>query len=166
MRRVLLVSLIVATTTFTGCASIFSGSKQTISFKSEPELSNITITNKAGEKIHTGTTPATVTLKKSAGYFKPENYKVTFVKEGYVSQTLDVKATVNGWYFGNILFGGVIGILIVDPLTGAMYSLNPKDVNTVLKANDVNPETKDKTLTVVLKEDVSSQVIDRATKLN
>ena len=27
---------------------------------------------------------------------------------------------MNGWYIGNILFGGLIGFLIVDPLTGAM----------------------------------------------
>jgi hypothetical protein len=31
---------------------------------------------------------------------------------------------MDGWYIGNILFGGLIGILIVDPLTGAMWKLD------------------------------------------
>jgi len=31
-----------------------------------------------------------------------------------------------------LLFGGLIGLLIVDPLTGAMYLLRPKEVNTGL----------------------------------
>jgi hypothetical protein len=30
---------------------------------------------------------------------------------------------MDGWYIGNILFGGVIGFLIVDPATGAMWKL-------------------------------------------
>lgn len=166
VKKALLVSLLTITTTFTGCASIISGSTQTISFKSVPELSEITITNKAGEKVHVGQTPTTVTLKKGAGYFKPENYRVTFVKEGFETQIIDVKATLNGWYLGNIIFGGLIGILIVDPATGAMYSLNPKDINAVLKENGVNPNAEEKSLTVVLKEDVSKQVIERATQIN
>lgn len=30
---------------------------------------------------------------------------------------------MDGWYWGNILFGGLIGMLAVDPATGAMYKL-------------------------------------------
>jgi hypothetical protein len=37
-------------------------------------------------------------------------------------------ADIDGWYFGNLLFGGLIGILIVDPATGAMWKL-PENVN-------------------------------------
>jgi len=34
------------------------------------------------------------------------------------------------WYLaGNIVFGGIAGWLIVDPLTGAMWRLSPKEVN-------------------------------------
>ncbi|WP_174263189.1 CsgG/HfaB family protein [Citrifermentans bemidjiense] len=31
---------------------------------------------------------------------------------------------MNGWYWGNIVFGGVIGLLIVDPATGAMWKMD------------------------------------------
>jgi hypothetical protein len=42
---------------------------------------------------------------------------------------------LNKWYFGNILLGGVIGMLVVDPLTGAMYSL---DEDYVVKMSQDN----------------------------
>lgn len=30
---------------------------------------------------------------------------------------------MDGWYVGNIIFGGLIGLLLVDPITGAMWKL-------------------------------------------
>ena len=69
----------------------------------------------------------TVTLKKGRGYFKPENYTVRFTKEGFQPRELKCEGEVNGWYFGNIIFGGLIGLLAVDPATGAMYTLKPDD---------------------------------------
>jgi len=42
--------------------------------------------------------------------------------------------SISGWYWGNILFGGLIGMLIVDPITGAMYKL-PKNTNVSLDGN-------------------------------
>ena len=35
-----------------------------------------------------------------------------------------MKATLDGWYIGNIIFGGLLGILIIDPATGAMWRLD------------------------------------------
>ncbi|WEV48095.1 hypothetical protein OZX61_07300 [Acinetobacter sp. ESL0695] len=165
MKRFLTASLISTTLCFTGCASIISGSTQTLSFKSVPDNSKITITNRNGEKIHTGQTPATVTLKKGAGYFKSEQYQVTFSKDGYETKTVMVTGGVSGWYVANLLFGGLIGLLIVDPLTGAMYNLSPEDVNAVLEANNVKTTANTKSLTVVLKQDVPQEIMARANLL-
>jgi hypothetical protein len=44
---------------------------------------------------------------------------------------------VDGWYFGNLLFGGLIGLLIVDPATGAMYKLEPNEINCNLVSSAV-----------------------------
>ena len=41
----------IAALSLSGCASIMSGRTQTMTFESTPELSNITILNKAGKKI-------------------------------------------------------------------------------------------------------------------
>lgn len=72
--------------------------------------------------VHSATTPTTVTLPASQGYFKPAKYDVV-TSSG--AQT--VNATLDPWYYGNIVFGGMIGVF-VDPATGAMWKL-PKEVH-------------------------------------
>ncbi|MGA9697609.1 MAG: hypothetical protein WBQ67_01535 [Acinetobacter sp.] len=164
MKIFLTTACLAATLTMTGCASIFSGSTQTLTFKSVPDTANITITNKSGEKIHTSSTPATVTLKRGNGYFKPAGYEITFSKEGFQTKTVQVKATVNGWYIANIIFGGLIGFLIVDPATGAMYTLSPSDINSVLDPAQLST-TKNKgyqSLTVMLVQDIPVDIMKRA----
>ena len=163
MKLFLTTACLAAALTMTGCASIFSGSTQTLTFKSVPDTANITITNKLGEKIHTGSTPATVTLKRGNGYFKPAGYQVTFSKEGFQTKTVQVKATVNGWYIANIIFGGLIGFLIVDPATGAMYTLSPSDINTLLDATQlVTTKKEQQSLTVMLVQDIPVVMMKRA----
>ena len=163
MKLFLTTACLAAALTMTGCASIFSGSTQTLTFKSVPDTANITITNKLGEKIHTGSTPATVTLKRGNGYFKPAGYQVTFSKEGFQTKTVQVKATVNGWYIANIIFGGLIGFLIVDPATGAMYTLSPSDINTLLDAAQLSTTKKEQqSLTVMLVQDIPVDMMKRA----
>ncbi|MBJ9720243.1 hypothetical protein I5515_00310 [Acinetobacter calcoaceticus] len=166
MKKVLLTSLIALTLGINGCATIVSGSSQIVTFTSVPESATIEIKNRKGVKIHTGQTPVTVSLKKGAGYFKPESYQVSFSKSGYQSKTVEVTGALSGWYFGNILFGGLIGILIVDPATGAMFRLAPKDVNTVLESQNLSTESqKDPTLTVMLAEEVPVQIMARAIQI-
>lgn len=162
MKKLINAALVTASLTMTGCASIISGSTQTLVFKSVPEESNITITNKSGEKIHTGITPATVTLKRGNGYFKPASYTVQFKKDGYQTKSIEVRANVNGWYFANILFGGLIGMLIIDPATGAMYTLNPNDINAVLESNETVQSNDEHSLTVMLVKDVPIECMKKA----
>jgi hypothetical protein len=40
---------------------------------------------------------------------------------------------MSGWYIGNILVGGLIGMLAVDPVTGGMYVF-PDQVSAALDA--------------------------------
>ncbi|EXB46096.1 hypothetical protein [Acinetobacter sp. 1000160] len=146
-----------------GCASIISGKTQTMTFQSTPELSDITILNRDGKKIHVGKAPVTVSLNRGAGFFVPERYTVIFEKEGYEKKEITVSSSVNGWYVGNILFGGILGLLIIDPATGAMYSLNTKDTNVVL--NDLNKEklqAKGQSLTIVSTSEISNDVLEKA----
>jgi uncharacterized protein YceK len=146
------ISLAVGVLFLSGCASIIDGGTQTIAFKSVPDTAAISIANRAGEKVHTGTTPMTVTLKRGAGYFKAESYTVSVSKEGYASKDITVTSSINGWYFGNILLGGLIGMLIVDPITGAMYNLSPDSVSATLDAMNVKTSSNERSLTVVLAE--------------
>jgi hypothetical protein len=136
-----------------GCATIVAKSTQTIIVGSVPEGAADTITNASGEAVHSGNTPMSVTLKKGRGYFKPEHYVVRVIKEGFEPQQLKVDGAINGWYFGNIIFGGLIGMLAVDPATGAMYTLAPKDVKATLSTSTVTHNQGERTLTVALVKD-------------
>lgn len=125
----------------TGCASIVDGGDKTVHFNSTPPGAKFTIYNKKGEAVESRTTPANVTLKRSSGYFSGIQYLVKFEAPGYYPGEIGLKSSMNGWYFGNIVFGGLIGILIVDPLTGAIFTL-PKDFNYNLVPSDppLSPE--------------------------
>jgi len=106
-----------------GCASILGDSRYPVAVSSMPNNVSFEIADKSGRVIHTGTTPGTVVLKSGKSYFSGQTYTLRFKKEGFADQTVILDSGVSGWYWGNILFGGVIGMLIVDPLTGAMYTL-------------------------------------------
>lgn len=116
-----------------GCASIISGGPKTLPVMSEPDEANLTITNlKSGRVIYRGKTPFTASLERDAGFFLPAAYEFRVEKEGYLPAISIVEAGINGWYFGNLLFGGLIGFLIVDPATGAMWRIGEKEVNLKL----------------------------------
>jgi hypothetical protein len=149
----------------TGCATIFSGETQPVTFRSEPDTAAIAVVNKAGEKIHAGTTPVTLTLKRGAGYFQPEEYRVRVAKDGFKPVELTVTGSVNGWYIGNLLFGGLIGMLIVDPMTGAMFNLAPDSVSATLEAEAIKTSRNDGSLVIVLAQDVPAETLKLAQRI-
>ncbi|HCB44352.1 MAG TPA: hypothetical protein DHW73_11305 [Pseudomonas sp.] len=114
---------LLAAFTLSGCASIVSDSQYPVSIQSSPQGADFKVTNSHGTVIHQGTTPATVSLESGDGYFKKARYNLEFSKEGYQDQRLSMQGDLDGWYWGNILFGGLIGWFVVDPVTGAMYKL-------------------------------------------
>ncbi len=149
-----------------GCASIVSKSEWPIRIASSPEQADVTITDVTdGKKIFTGKTPTTVTLSSRGGYFKGKTYKVDLSKDDYVPQSIEIKSAMNGWYIGNILFGGLIGLLIVDPATGAMWSLDPKDVNLILEKKIAAVPSDQKSLSVVSLKDVPDDLRDKMIKI-
>lgn len=117
-------ALAVLAALFSGCASIVSKSQYPVAIKTSPSGANFTIRNKSGVIVHRGKTPQTVTLDAGDGYFSGATYTVDFKKANYESTSTIIDSSVDGWYsVGNILFGGIIGWLIVDPATGAMWEL-------------------------------------------
>lgn len=114
----------MAMPTLSGCASIVSKSNWPVTFHSNPTGANIAITNKKGKEVYSGKTPATLKLKSGSGFFAKESYTVVLDLEGYDTKKITLDCKLNGWYIGNLVFGGLIGFLIVDPATGAMYKLD------------------------------------------
>lgn len=121
-----------AAASLSACASIVSSNQSVVSLQSTPSDASVVVYNNAGTQVFAGATPTTVTLKTNAGFFAPETYTVEFSKPGYTSRSVELTGTVRGWYFGNILFGGLIGMLIVDPATGAMWTLATDEVDATL----------------------------------
>lgn len=107
----------------TGCASILGTRYETVQINTDPAEATVSIKNQQDKLVFIGKSPASVLLKKRMGYFRPARYTVTATKEGNEPSTVMLSSGLSGWYFGNIVFGGLIGILIVDPLTGAMWSI-------------------------------------------
>lgn len=148
-----------------GCASIVSKSQYPVSITSQPSGADIVVQDDAGKTYLNGKTPTTVTLAAGAGYFKGKNYTVTFAKPGYAKHTAEIKRGVDGWYIaGNFVFGGLIGWLIVDPATGAMWTL-PKEVTATL-----SPETsmiqKVENIHIVSMDQVPSHLREQMVRVN
>ncbi|MBC6606219.1 hypothetical protein H8B13_05260 [Hymenobacter sp. BT188] len=153
---------LVGVLALSSCASIVSKSKYPIAISSVPVGANITITDRKGQEVFTGVAPAAVTLKSGTAYFSKAIYQVKFSKPGFDDKMMTLEADLNGWYFGNILFGGVIGLLIVDPLSGAMYRIAEKDMQGVLapSAQGFNPADKTN-LRIMSLEEVPTSLRDK-----
>jgi len=158
-----LLALALAVSFTAGCSSIVSKSDYAVAISSSPDGASFSITNRAGQKVQSGITPSTVTLKSSSGYFKGESYTVELTKEGYTDRTYTLSSSVDGWYWGNILIGGLIGMLIVDPATGSMYNL-PERADISL-----NPQTagasKNDLLTIATIDSLNQEQISRLVRV-
>jgi hypothetical protein len=97
----------------------------------------VTLKNKRGIKILKGTIPTVITLPSSSGFFSGADYSLVFEKDGFEPVTVTLSSELNPWYIGNILFGGLIGFLVVDPATGAMFRL-PEQVHGTLAAKNTS----------------------------
>jgi hypothetical protein len=120
------------------CASIVSKTNWPVSIDSKPEGVHVSITNKRGIEVFSGKTPVLTKLKSGSGYFSKESYTVVMTYKGNEKRTINLECSVNGWYFGNLLIGGLIGMLIVDPATGAMFKLDRNEVYEVFKENSTS----------------------------
>lgn len=118
MKSVLILTAIVF---LQGCASIISGKTQQVTFNSEPDGANVIIT---GRQI--GKTPITTQLDRA------KDQTLTFEKEGYKPVTMQLTTTLNSWFWGNILIGGLIGST-TDGITGSVYEYAPSQYFVPLK---------------------------------
>lgn len=134
------------------CATIVSKSNYPVTFSSNPGGAELSITDKKGVEIYKGSTPAVVSLKSGAGYFSGARYIVKLTMPGYKEKITVISHTLNGWYIGNLLFGGVIGMLIVDPLTGAMWRLDKSFVSETLYMDEAS--STDPSLRVLSMKDI------------
>ena len=117
------------------CASIVSKSDWLVTLDTEPSGATITIRDEDGNIVDSGHTPITLSLSAKDGFFTKADYDVEAHYPGYAESHSTLSAQMNPWYFGNLIFGGVIGLFLVDPATGAMWKLkDPKVIHLTAAA--------------------------------
>ena len=146
---------LIFTLLFTSCATIIHGSMQQVAVVCDPKKAKIDI-----DGVSLGHTPYLARLSRK------NNHLLKIELEGYLPYEITLKRKLDGWIFGNIFLGGVIGI-VIDAATGSMYTLSPKDVTTQLNSSSASTgRTKDGIyLSVVLKPDNNLTKIGQLEKL-
>lgn len=90
----------------TSCATIVSPSTYPLAVSSTPPGATVRYLD-----ADVGVTPCTIAVRH-------KSCKVDLRLAGYHDQQADFGQQVNGWLFGNILFGGILGV-IIDLTSGA-----------------------------------------------
>lgn len=170
MKNVLLKStslMLIPAVLLSGCASIVSKTAYPVSIHTNPAGADITITDKKGKEVYKGQSPSTVTLKAGAGFFSKAEYQVKLSSPGYTEKVIPINYKLNGWYWGNILLGGIVGMLIVDPATGAMWRIqDPVIDETLSKSNKTSSISTTPTLNIVDIKNVSQKLKSELVRVN
>jgi hypothetical protein len=152
MRFVSILFVSLAVLLLQGCASIFNGiGPESVQIQSTPPGAKCEIRSAESDTvISTITTPGVVMLEKKFGFFRPAHYRVLCSLEKREPREVSVDGRISAWYFGNIAIGGALGMGLIDPATGGMWTLTPRtvsvDYDTPSKSilNDVFQHVEDK----------------------
>lgn len=118
MKTFAALGVLVVMSMIGGCASLVGGgSKQTLNIDSNPKGASIflgrVVDGKVTDLVDTGkVTPTMIDLPR-------KNAALVLRKDGYKETGVTLTQTVNGWFFGNLIIGGLLGSSI-DSSTGAI----------------------------------------------
>lgn len=104
-----------------GCATIMQGTTQDVGVSSQPTKAEVTIDGQ-----QRGTTPLVADLKRK------DTHTIRIDMDGYQPYEVTLTKSASGWVWGNIVFGGFIG-LAVDAISGGLYKLSPAQVEAQLQ---------------------------------
>lgn len=149
----------VAALFISGCASIVSDTSRDLNINSKPSNASISIKNLTnGQTITESNTPLSITLNNSDKMFVGNDFEVLIKKPGFKDFKFQVTSRIDGWYVaGNIISFGLIGWLIVDPLTGAMWTLDVEKSDNIQESGN--------TVVVTLLEDINPSQMSKAKRI-
>ncbi len=113
-----------------GCATIFEGTDQTITINTTPPGASCDITRKGEQIGKVSPTPGSIRVEKSK-----EDLSILCTKDRYVLANTAQSPKFVGTTFGNIVAGGLVGVL-VDAATGANFTY-PDKIEVVLAPVEV-----------------------------
>jgi hypothetical protein len=98
-----------------GCATVVTGTSQTINVTTEPSAAACQLARRGASLGIVNPTPGSLKVEKSS-----DDIDITCRKKGYLDASARLPSTFQGWTLGNIVIGGVIGVAI-DASSGAMH---------------------------------------------
>jgi hypothetical protein len=115
MKRFLAMAMVACT--LASCGTIVNGTMQSVYVQSDPAGAEVWVNG-----VQRGQTPCELQLERK------NEYELEFKKKGYAPTSAHVRKEPSGWVCGNLLFGGIVGIL-VDAISGGVWNLAPEHVN-------------------------------------
>jgi hypothetical protein len=110
-----------------GCATLLGGgSNQAVTIEATPSEARYAIKSSSGIQMSAGDVPTSVRLPRK------NEYQIDISLDGYETRTVAITRGTNGWIWGNLVFGWIVGF-IVDFATGSAYKLEPELVNVTLE---------------------------------
>lgn len=97
------------------CATILTGTHETIAVTSTPTAANATLTCASGER-HEGITPMTVSIRRNAGECRLE-----VSKDGFQPAATTIISGVNGAFWGNFATSPLVPVALVA-VNGFLYT--------------------------------------------
>jgi len=124
----------------TSCGTIMHGTHQSVGISSNPSNAAIWV-----DRTYVGNTPIIVEMSRK------DNHFVQICLDGYQPYEATFSRQMSGWVFGNIVFGGLIG-LAVDAVSGGLYMLTPDQVQAEMRSNNIaySKNSKESYIAIVL----------------
>jgi hypothetical protein len=120
LSNLFVIGLISLSFVFTSCSSIINGSMSAVSVNSSPTNAIVKVNG-----MDAGRTPSVIKLKRG------DSHIIEVKLDGFQTYKVVTSNSIAGWFWGNLLCGGIVGI-IVDLATGNAYDVEPRVVNAQL----------------------------------
>ena len=122
IRAILTTFLLALSSVVSGCATIVHlGGNEELNVSSEPAGAKVVI-----DGTERGVTPLATKVERK------KDHAVVLTKEGFEENQSRVESHLSWWVAGNVILGGLVGIL-VDVLSGGGYTIEPDAVAVTLK---------------------------------
>ncbi len=121
LRNTVLALGLAAAVVSVGCSTVVNGQEQALQVNSNVAGAEVLING-----VLVGKTPFSGLVKKSS------TSSLTVRKDGFKERTVQLATEIEGWFWGNIILGGVIGSS-TDYGTGAMHKYAPNTIQVDLE---------------------------------
>lgn len=166
LRKATVAAVFGVCTVLSGCATILHSGPRPITVSSTPPGATVSIYDRDNALVGKNTTPFVAELPTKYSYFKGQKYRLVFELPAYAPAEVKLEPKLSGWYFGNIVIGGLIGMLIVDPITGAMYNLSPDKIEQPLSPSQAQLVRNGKGFLVVLASQTTEHEREAMVRVN